>query len=151
MPARRILPDNATLKRWRVDEGLSIKAITERVYDLTGEKVGSSTVSVALARAGISPSLPRYHEEIPWTVRAEHAMAYQARMLRDLGRRRAGKDLREDEARRLDSWLAKIKANNAVVAYDPDYGFFYVEADEKGDRPKGIPIRPRPVTYADYE
>ena len=150
MGRQRILPDNATLRRWRVDEGLSIKEITERVYRETGHEIGSSTVSVALARAGISPSQPRYKEELPWLVRAEHAMEYPARMLRGLGRLRSGGQLTPDEDARVRNWLARLEANNAVVAYDPDHGFFLVEADQKGDRPNGIPIRPSNERFTDY-
>jgi hypothetical protein len=51
MPAPRILPDNATLRRWVQDEGLTHEQVTKRVYETTGQKVARSTVAAAMHRA----------------------------------------------------------------------------------------------------
>ena len=144
VPARRILPDNATLKRW-VELGMTHKEIAEEVARLTGETVSRSSVSAALHRAGLSKSTARYSDELPWRVHLEHMTAYPARMLRLLGRRRAGLSLTQYEDDRLDSWLETLKERGLVVAYSPDRGFLYVEADEVGDGARGIPIRRRTI------
>lgn len=70
---------------------------------------------------------------------------YPARMLRLLGRRQTGKPLTEREDQRLDNWLARLKTEQAVVAYDPTHpnGFGYVPR-QPGD-PRDIPIRRQTV------
>jgi hypothetical protein len=130
-----------------VEEGLTHQQIAERVFTTTGNPVSRSTVSAALHRAGISSTTTRYREELPWRVKMDHITEYPARMLRLLGRRRSGGSLNEDEDKRLDSWLAHLDAEHAVVAYDPtsQYGFYYVERDDNVDLP-GLPIRRQTVT-----
>jgi len=135
------VPDKGTLRRWH-DEGLTHQQMAERILEETGERVSRSAVSMALQRHGITDrEKPRYRDEVPWRVRVQHLRAYPVRMLRLLGRRRAGEELDADAAQRLAGWLATLAENNAVVAYDPDTdeGFLYV-AREPGD-PEDIPIR----------
>lgn len=145
MPAKRLLPDNRTLKRW-VDKGLTHQQIADEVERTTGFHVSRSTVSAALSRAGlIEHQRFRYDAEIPWRVKVEHLTQYPVRMLRLLGRKRAGVALSEDEEQRLESWLATMKERHLVVAYSEHVGFLYVDADERGDGAQGIPIRRRPI------
>jgi hypothetical protein len=149
MPAPRILPDNATLRRWVQDEGLTHEQVTQRVYEETGQKVARSTVAAALHRAGLTKPQARYEREIPWRVKPQHAASYPARMLRNLGRIRNKGSLPEAEQARFESWLAMIEEEQVVVAYDPDseVGFFYVPADQPTDFPEGTPIRPGVSKY----
>lgn len=151
MPAHRLLPDNATLKRWVEDEGLTHQQIADRVYAETGNRVARATVSAALHRAGLSKPVSRYTDEIPWRVKVEHIKEYPARMLRTLGRRRAGLPLTELENTRLDAWLAKLERDHAVIGYAPDsiYGFYYIEKDDKTDGLDGIPIRRQTIKVTD--
>ena len=143
MPARRILPPDEELLAL-VAQGLSQQEIADRLTAETGKKVTRSAVSVALHRAGATKEPPpRYKEELPWRVRSEHLGAYPARMLRTLGRRRAGLTLKPEDERRLDLWLTDITYEDALVAYSPKAGFLYVHRDEKDDAPNGVPIRPR--------
>ena len=81
----------------------------------------------------------KYPEEIPWTVKEQHLTAYPCRMLRLLGRRRAGIQNSQEQDDRLDAWLDQLRREGAVVAYVPNtpQGFFYV-AGEPNE--KGIPI-----------
>ena len=140
-----MLPDNNTLVRW-VDAGMTHQQMADEVERVTGEHVSRSTVSAALSRAGLSKQTARYDQEIPWRVRVEHMTEYPARMLRLLGRRRAGLELTQHEADRLDSWLDALSERNLVVGYCPEQiGFLYVTADEVGDGAKGIPIRRREI------
>ena len=142
MARPRILPSNDTLRRWANDEGLTHEQIAERVFEETGTRPARSTVSVALARAGLSAPRRRFNEEVPWRLRGSDLKAYPVRMLRLLGHRRAGDELSEDESRRLDSWLETLEREKAVVAWDPDAhpSVFYIDA-EPGDGADGIPIR----------
>jgi hypothetical protein len=145
MAAPRVLPDNATLQRW-VEKGMTHREIAEEVARVTGQAVSRSSVSAALSRAGLSRPMARYDDELPWRVKVSHMTQYPARMLRLLGRRRAGFDLSGADSERLDSWLATLKDEGLVVAYCPERkGFLYVEADEVGDGARGIPIRRRTI------
>ena len=149
MPRPRILPDNATLRRWVQDEHLTQAQVIDRVYAETGYRVARSTVAAALHRAGLTEKQPRYETELPWRVKSQHAAAYPARMLRNLGRIRQGGLLNPDEMARFTSWMDMIESEQVVVAYDPlsDVGFFYVPANQPGDFPDGTPIRPGNSTY----
>lgn len=85
-------------------------------------------------------------------MRGEHLTQYPARMLRLLGRRRAGFALSDDEAVRLDAWLEGLEEKELIVAYAPDGGgFLYVDADEVGDGRDGIPIRARVIGIDEIE
>lgn len=151
MPAHRILPDNATLRHWVEDEGLTHQQVADRVYAQTGQRVARATVSAALHRAGMSKPNARYSDEIPWRVKIEHVKEYPARMLRLLGRRRAGLPLNDTENIRLDAWLDKLERDHAVIGYAPDsvYGFYYIEKDDKTDGKDGIPIRRKTITVVE--
>lgn len=119
--------------------GYTHEQIVEKVYEETGVRLSRSTISVAIGRAGLQTQ-NRYTEEIPWKVATKYLRAYPAKMLRLLGRRRAGLELSEVEDHRLDAWLAKLEKENAVVVYDPSRGFGY--AERVASDPKDIPIHP---------
>jgi hypothetical protein len=75
----------------------------------------------------------RYDETIPWTpIKIKHNMHYALMMLRLLARRNAEKELMPEQELRLDSWLARLEENKAVVVYVPtsEAGFHYVERIE---------------------
>lgn len=139
MPAQRLVPDDRTLAAW-VAEGLTHAQIAQRILDTTGHRVARSTVSVALHRAGLAEDRPRFKDTIPWRLRGTDLKAYPIRMLRLLGKRRAGMDLNAEENKRLDSWLRTMDEENAVVAYDPDVtpSIFYI--DRQPNDPTDIPI-----------
>lgn len=144
MAPPKVLPPIDQLQRW-VEAGYTHEEITGLILEQTGNKVSRSSVSVALHRAGKTTTLPRFDEELPWTVRSQHAAQYPARMLRALGRRRRGMDLAVEESRKLDKWLTKVSDHGIVVAYDDEHGFFYVPA-RGDDGSDGIPIR-RGITH----
>lgn len=127
-----------------VDRGMTHQQIAEEVSRRTGYPVSRSSVSAALFRAGQVNNAKRYVEEIPWTVREEHQTHYAARMLRLLGRRRAGITNSAESDARLDSWLRQLERSGAVVVYFPDTedGFFYVQGTP--DIP-GVPVLREPL------
>ena len=98
-------------------------------------------MSAALHRANKTAPAKRYPEEIPWQVQERHQRHYAARMLRLLGRRRAGVRNSAENDARLDAWLRQLQSAGVVVTYyrDTDDGFFYREGLEP-DQP-GIPVR----------
>jgi hypothetical protein len=142
----RKVPDKATLERWS-REGLTHQQMADRTLEETGQRVTRAAISMAMQRYGLATQKARYNEEVPWRVRVEHLRAYPVRMLRMLGRRRAGEELDPEANERLDRWLATLVENDAVVAYDPDsdVGFHYV-ARTPDDGP--LPVRVRRVYTA---
>lgn len=123
-----------------LERGMTHKEIAEAVTRETGHPVRRSTVSAAIHRMGLSNPAKKYSEELPWTVREEHLTHYAARMLRLLGRRRAGVQNSHEMDKRLDAWLDQLEAEHAIVIYLPDTeeGFFYVDGEPNE---KGIPIQ----------
>lgn len=144
MAKPRVLPPAQEIKKL-LDGGMTQAEVAEHLSKQTGTKVTRSAVSVALSRAGLTSENPRYSDELPWKVARPHLTAYPARMLRLLGRARAGGRLSKDEDQRLTSWIDTLSAEGAVVAYSPTVGFLYVTADEVGDGLDGIPIRRRTI------
>lgn len=144
MPARRLTPPKNELIRM-LDAGMTHGEIAEAWSKKTGETVKRSSVSVAAHRYGLTEPRHRYTEEIPWRLSGKDLRAYPVRMLRLLGRRRMGESLEIVETKRLDSWLALLQRENAVVAFDPDSSpsVFYTDR-EPGDDPN-IPIRKQRV------
>jgi hypothetical protein len=145
----RILPPNDQLQAM-VESGMTHKEIAEKIHAETGYPVARSTVTAALARAGISKPQPRYRQEIPWVVGDIHTMEYPIVMLRALGRRRAGLPMTDRDSRRLDSWLEKLTQDSLIVAYCPDTvpGCHYVPGEWTED---GLPILPIALKEDDFE
>jgi hypothetical protein len=137
MPAK-ILPPTSTL-RALVEKGLTHQQIADAISKDTGYTVSRSAVSAALHRANETTRAKRYVDELPWVVHERHQTHYAARMLRLLGRRRAGITNSEESNKRLDSWLSQLEEAGAVVAYDPKTpeGFHYTFGEPNH---KGIPI-----------
>lgn len=131
MPAHRVLPDNAELLSM-VASGMTQQEIADETYRRTGQRVTRAAVSAALARAGVPSMRQRYSELLPWRVRIDDDNNYALRMLRAESRLRSGGVLADRELRRLAAWKETLKANKAVVHYEPELKngprFFYVKA-----------------------
>ena len=146
MAMTRKLPDTGQLVSW-VELGWTHQRIADHIYATTGQTVSRTSISAALSRAGKTAEHPRYKDCLPWRVETRHLTEYPARMLRLLGKRRAGGQLTDNENKRLDSWLQALAEANAVVGYDPDcegQGFHYVDPLPGADT-AGIPIRTRRI------
>lgn len=138
MGRNRVSPTEKELEEL-LRQGYTHEEIVEKVYEETGVRLSRSTISVAIGRAGLTTQ-NRYTEEIPWKVATKYLRQYQVKMLRLLGRRRAGHSLSNTEDSRLDSWLSKLESENAVVVYDPNRGFGY--AERSSTDPEDLPIHP---------
>lgn len=84
-------------------------------------------------RRGLDRRNTRSEDLLPWKLNDEHRHLYPAMMLRTEGRRRAGKPVAEDKAKKLAGWKTYLEENNLVVHYDPDTdeGFFLVPREER--------------------
>lgn len=143
MPAPQLVPDKTTLQAW-IREGLTHKQMAQRVFETTGHKIGRTAISNAMIRYGLATERPRYTETLPWKVKTGYATHYAARMLRLLGRRDNGGTLNELEDQRLDAWLEMLRKERAVVAYDAETGFHYVDKGLKDHR-TSAPIRRKEI------
>jgi hypothetical protein len=127
-----------------VNKGMTHQEIRDEIERVWHVNVSRSTVSVAIMRAGLSEEGQRYRDTVPWKVRMVHATEYPVRMLRLLGRQRAGLPLDRNEAKRLTSWLEMLDRERVVIAYCPDAldeGFHYVDEKYRQGPNADIPIR----------
>lgn len=150
MPRRKLPPNFELLQMYRT--GMTHQEMADKISTQIGEPVTRVAITLALARIGEQPRVPRYDGPIPWRVRARHRNEVAVRNLRLLGRRLGGQPLASTEAKRLDNWLTWLMQNDAVVGYcrDRDPGFVYVLGDENEDRPNGLPIRPRHLELEEF-
>ena len=128
MAAPRLVPSDSMLQKY-VERGLTHQQIADLITKETGVPIARSTVSAALSRAGLTDRV-RYDEVIPWKpIKAIHNRHYALAMLRLEARRQGGLTLTEEQAKRLESWKAKLEEENALVVYLPDTedGFYYVK------------------------
>jgi hypothetical protein len=150
MPRRKLPPNYELVQMYR--SGMTHQEMADKVSEQIGEPVTRVAITLALARIGEDTRNPRYEVVIPWRVKARHRNETAVRNLRMLGRRKGGATLTREEEIRVNNWLKWLDAHDAVVAYCPDRdpGFVYVTADEDGDRPDGLPIRPRVLTLSEF-
>jgi len=129
MPAKRMLPDTATLRRMRANNW-RLKDIAEE-YGVT-----QAAVWKALERADLTASRVTYSDILPWKIAPEHRATSIMQKFRMIMRQRKGESLGETEQRYLDTWLQMLDDSNVVVNYHPEApandaskkgGFYYVE------------------------
>ena len=144
MARPQILP-NADKLLQMVQAGMTHAEIADAVSNDTGYPVSRAAVSVALSRAGLTEEKRRYAEEIPWRLHGKDLKHYAIRMLRLLGKRRAGEELTPDENVRLTNWMDKLAEADAVVAYCADSVPRIIYVPREDTDPKDIPIRRKPV------
>jgi len=123
-------PNKTQLKNY-LAKGLTQEQIVEAWERDSNIRVSRSAIGMAIKRYELASSRPRpnYMEMIPWTVRREHQMHWDARMLRLEARRRRGEALTDKEKRDLTQWRSRLDEADAVVVYEPDSneGFFWVQ------------------------
>ena len=139
----RISPTEKELEMY-LRQGFTHEDIAEEVFKKTGTRLGRSTISAAIVRAGLAVP-QRYDEELPWVVKIEHQRDYPAKMLRCLARQRAGLVITDEEQKRLTSWLDRMERDATVVAYDSTRGFGYGPRGEED--PTDLPIHVAEVRF----
>ncbi|ROT25863.1 hypothetical protein [Micromonospora sp. HM5-17] len=130
MPASKIVNEQEVL-RW-FEEGRSYQwmvAEYKRKYDI--DTVPSMWGNFR-RRRGLQRRTHRDDDLLPWGMKDEHRWLFPAQMLRAEARRRAGKQLRPHDEKRLANFVDRLRRDGLVVHYDPDTkeGFFYVPARE---------------------
>ena len=142
MAPPKFTPDANTLMRWK-DEGLTHQQMADRVFEQSGQRVTRAAITLEMMKNGLSKPRPRYKDTLPWRVDMDHIMSYPARMLRYLGKRRAGVELNAYYEQSLDAWLTNLTNDGLIVAYYPNdaTGFHYVDKSFKDHEDTDLPIR----------
>ena len=123
MPASKI-QDEQEVIRW-FEEGKTYDEMC-RIYR---EKYNIETVPSLWGnfrrRRGLARRIVRDDQLIPWAVEERHRWAFPLQMLRLEARQRAGEPVREADAVRHRNFIAKLRDEGLVVAYDAATGFTY--------------------------
>ncbi|WP_026923124.1 hypothetical protein [Glycomyces arizonensis] len=130
MPASKIVNEQEVI-RW-FEEGRTYQwMVTEYKRKYNIDTVPSLWGNFR-RRRGLERRTLRDDTMLPWGMKDEHRWLFPAQMLRAEARRRAGKQLRPDEEKRIDNFINRLKRDGLVVHYDIDTkeGFFYVPARE---------------------
>ncbi|WP_326827325.1 hypothetical protein [Streptomyces sp. NBC_01751] len=115
-------------------------------YEQIAEHYGVTKGAVywQLRDANLAKPRADHKKYVPWTVKAAHAHARPAMMLRLMSRREQGDTLPEVKERMLDKWLHEVKEADVVVCYDremppnpasPTMGGFYYSKRRPSDDP----------------
>jgi hypothetical protein len=131
MPAK-VLSDNEVDQLVR--QGRTPAQIADYYHDHHHVDVTPEAVEMNLRRRGVEVQWRMRHEDlIPWIIAEEHKDRYAPRMLRNLGRRRAGERLRASEAKKLDAWLSRLEREQVVVDYRRDEAEPWVYVPRRAD------------------
>lgn len=121
-------PNKTQLKNY-LAKGLTQAQIVDAWEVDSNMRVSRSAIGMAIKRYDLVSTNPRpnYMDMIPWTLRKEHQMHWDARMLRLEAKRRRGDALTDKEKRDLTHWRSRLEEADAVVIYeaDSDEGFFW--------------------------
>lgn len=133
MPKRKIV-DEGEVIRW-FEEGKTYQWMIDEYKRKYHIETVPSMWGNFRRRKGLERRIVRDDDLIPWFVKEEHRWAYPLAMLRAEARRRAGKQLTETDAGRLESWKEMLEEESAVVHYDPETeeGFFYIPRQPEDD------------------
>lgn len=126
MPASKIVNEQEVLQWFK--EKRSYQWMIEKYREKYGIETVPSMWGNFRRRKGLDRRTERDDKLIPWHLKDEHRWQFPAQMLRAEGRKRVGKELTPDIARRLEGFLRRLEREGLVVHYDPDTkeGFFYV-------------------------
>lgn len=124
MPASKI-QDEREVIRW-FEEGRTYEWMTAEYLRKYNIETVPSLWGNFRRRRGLVRRITRDDGLIPWSVDPKHRWAYPLQMLRLEARQRAGEPVREADAARHRNFIAKLRDERLVVAYDPTTGFSYV-------------------------
>lgn len=126
--ARRVeTPDDTTVIRWRVEEGMSYKAMAQRWYEETNNLVNPKTFTVRCSRLGLT-NPPATSPLLPWVVEMRHQHKNTIQVLRYERKRRAGEYVPARKLAQCEAWVAERLRKNVVIRYEPnsEKGFWEV-------------------------
>lgn len=117
--------------RW-LSQGITQQEIV-RMLEAEGIEATQSAVSMLKLRhaSGEREASMRTRvraDLVPWQLRPEHRQLHAAKMLRAKSRLDRGEPISPVQRRQLETWLAGLEAEDAVIHYEPDtdQGFWRV-------------------------
>jgi hypothetical protein len=110
--------DEAEARQW-LREGRTFPWIVETYRKTYGVETTVSMWSSWSKRRGFGRRVLRDKALIPWNIKKVHDGKYLVMMLRGEARRRAGISQNTHDAKASASFVARLKRDNLVVAYDP--------------------------------
>lgn len=131
------MPDEATLKRWYLDEQIPYRVMVERWADASGVTV--TTAGMAAKCSKYSWFVPRNQRHVgspltPWMdIRPDHQDMHDIQMLRKESARRQGKTtFTAHWVKRIDAYLRGLNEDDCVVEYrrNTKQGFWHVPRRE---------------------
>lgn len=130
MATSKIVSEDEVL-RW-IEEGRTYRWMSEEYDTKYNIEITPNAFANLRYRRGLDRRIGRGDDLIPWNVKREHRWEYPVVMLRVEVRRREGRELRDIDAKRLESWKRQLTEGGLVVHYDPetDEGWWYVPARE---------------------
>ncbi len=110
--------------------------------------ISVSGVKAAARRYGLTRDNVSTTQHLPWTIERDHQDAYPLRRLRIHFRIEAGEAVPDDEINKYVHWVARLRARDHVVDYDPEVspndlssvGGFYSRPRRDSDGPEGTII-----------
>lgn len=133
---QEVAPPKAKLEQY-IREGLTQQQMADRWSEEGNVSITRSTIAMAMSRYGLKSARPRdrYTDMIPWTLRTEHTMAAETRLLRLEARRRRGDDISERDRVWLSNWLTELDKDQKVLIYDDrtPRGWWYLPRTDEDD------------------
>lgn len=141
-----VAPDKSWLER-AVRRELTQQQMVDEWATESGHRMSRSAIAMAMARHEVESAhpRPRYEDMLPWRVKNEHRMDTDARLLRIHARICRGEEVTSDEVQWHAGWLSRLREAKAVVDYERNAGFHWVDRAD-GDSPEDVIRRPRKET-----
>lgn len=126
------MPDEATLRRWYLEEHVPFRVMVERWEAISGITVTPQGMAAKCSK--YDWFVPRNMRHMgtdltPWMdIRTEHQDCHDIAMLRKESARRQGKKFSRDANARIDAYLRGLNEDECVVEYrrDSKKGFHHV-------------------------
>lgn len=131
------LPDDATIRHWKLDEGISYREMVERWYELSAGRwlVTRQAFAMRCSRNGWTTPKGR-NPHIPWVVEERHKNHHYIQMLRYLWLAECEVEgIPPQKFRNMEYFFAERLEKGTVIHYEPNSakGFHDVPR-EKGDK-----------------
>lgn len=115
----------------RLNAGATYRQVADWYSQTYRVPVSLDTVRRTALKHGFQPRNATCEDLVKLRVPEEHLMDPEARRLRAYARRLADLPLSDDDATRLDLWLAKLKPEDLVVGWDAS-----LVQEDPGDAPE---------------
>lgn len=118
MPASKVI-DHDEVRRW-FEEGKTYPWMVEEYKRKYNVDTGVSMWSNYARRKKLKRRMTWNPDLIPWSVAQEHKTRAAYSMLTQEARVRAGEPISDPWRKKLESWKARLAAQDLVVHYDPE-------------------------------